>query len=55
MRKATSTDFVISLVGNDFSRTSNNYVGKLRYAPVKLDFCSCVDKDVSFLYLIVDS
>ncbi|KAI9201111.1 hypothetical protein LWI28_018188 [Acer negundo] len=30
VRKATSTDFLISLVGNDFSRTSNTYVGKLR-------------------------
>ncbi|KAK1549883.1 hypothetical protein Q3G72_009507 [Acer saccharum] len=30
VRRATSTDFLISLVGNDFSRTSNNYVGKLR-------------------------
>ncbi|TXG52205.1 hypothetical protein EZV62_021374 [Acer yangbiense] len=30
VRRATSTDFMISLVGNDFSRTSNTYVGKLR-------------------------
>ena len=30
VRRATSTDFLISLVGNDFSRTSNTYVGKLR-------------------------
>ncbi|KAH9693025.1 Tubby-like F-box protein 5 [Citrus sinensis] len=30
IRKATSTDFLISLVGDDFSRTSNTYVGKLR-------------------------
>ncbi|XWS25783.1 hypothetical protein CRYUN_Cryun27aG0097100 [Craigia yunnanensis] len=30
VRRATSTDFVISLVGDDFSRSSNNYVGKLR-------------------------
>ncbi|KAK3231638.1 hypothetical protein Dsin_003519 [Dipteronia sinensis] len=30
VRRATSTDFLISLVGDDFSRTSNTYVGKLR-------------------------
>ncbi|XP_010523605.1 PREDICTED: tubby-like F-box protein 6 [Tarenaya hassleriana] len=30
VRRATSTEFVISLSGNDFSRTSSNYVGKLR-------------------------
>ncbi|GAV60023.1 F-box domain-containing protein/Tub domain-containing protein [Cephalotus follicularis] len=30
IRKATCTDFVISLVSDDFSRTSNTYVGKLR-------------------------
>ncbi|KAG6385942.1 hypothetical protein SASPL_154825 [Salvia splendens] len=30
MRRATSTDFLISLVADDFSRASNTYVGKLR-------------------------
>lgn len=30
IRRTTSTDFVISLVGDDFSRASNTYVGKLR-------------------------
>ncbi|XP_007017568.2 PREDICTED: tubby-like F-box protein 5 [Theobroma cacao] len=30
IRRATSTDFVISLVGDDFSRSSNAYIGKLR-------------------------
>ncbi|TKY70396.1 Tubby F-box protein 5 [Spatholobus suberectus] len=30
IRRATGTDFVISLVANDFSRSSNTYVGKLR-------------------------
>ena len=30
VRRATSTDFVISLVGDDFSRASSAYVGKLR-------------------------
>ncbi|KAH7524105.1 tubby-like F-box protein 5 [Ziziphus jujuba] len=30
VRRATSTDFVISLVADDFSRASNTYVGKLR-------------------------
>ncbi|XP_077244341.1 tubby-like F-box protein 5 [Tasmannia lanceolata] len=30
IRRATSTDFVISLVSDDFSRASNMYVGKLR-------------------------
>ncbi|KAL9245872.1 hypothetical protein vseg_019472 [Gypsophila vaccaria] len=30
IRRATSTEFVISLVADDFSRSSNAYVGKLR-------------------------
>ncbi|XP_016484604.1 tubby-like F-box protein 5 [Nicotiana tabacum] len=30
IRRATSTDFVISLVADDFSRASNTYAGKLR-------------------------
>ncbi|MCD7468248.1 Tubby-like F-box protein 5 [Datura stramonium] len=30
IRRATSTDFVISLVADDFSRASNMYAGKLR-------------------------
>ncbi|GLU19875.1 hypothetical protein SLE2022_360980 [Rubroshorea leprosula] len=30
IRKATCTDFVISLVANDFSRASNTFVGKVR-------------------------
>ncbi|KAL3525373.1 hypothetical protein ACH5RR_013745 [Cinchona calisaya] len=30
IRRATRTDFVISLVAEDFSRASNTYVGKLR-------------------------
>ncbi|EPS61288.1 hypothetical protein M569_13507 [Genlisea aurea] len=30
IRKATKTDFIISLSGNDFSETSENYAGKLR-------------------------
>ncbi|KAI3903173.1 hypothetical protein MKW98_031827 [Papaver atlanticum] len=30
VRRATSTDFVISLVSDDFSRASNTYIGKLR-------------------------
>ncbi|XP_059281508.1 tubby-like F-box protein 5 [Lycium ferocissimum] len=30
IRRATSTDFVISLVAYDFSRASNTYLGKLR-------------------------
>ncbi|GAB4846831.1 Tubby-like F-box protein 5 [Ancistrocladus abbreviatus] len=30
IRRATGTDFVISLVADDFSRASNAYVGKLR-------------------------
>lgn len=30
IRKATCTDFVISLVADDFSRASSTYVGKLR-------------------------
>ncbi|KAJ8544793.1 hypothetical protein K7X08_017376 [Anisodus acutangulus] len=30
IRRATNTDFVISLVADDFSRVSNTYLGKLR-------------------------
>ena len=30
IRRATCTDFVISLVADDFSRASSTYVGKLR-------------------------
>ncbi|XP_073280272.1 tubby-like F-box protein 5 isoform X1 [Primulina huaijiensis] len=30
IRRATSTDFIISLVADDFSRASNTYLGKLR-------------------------
>lgn len=30
IRKATSTDFIVSLVADDFSRASSTYVGKLR-------------------------
>ncbi|XP_073220201.1 tubby-like F-box protein 2 [Cicer arietinum] len=30
IRRATGTDFIISLVADDFSRSSNAYVGKLR-------------------------
>lgn len=30
IRRATSTEFVISLVGDDFSQASNTYLGKLR-------------------------
>ncbi|CAA7025777.1 unnamed protein product [Microthlaspi erraticum] len=29
-RKATGAEFVVSLSGNDFSRSSSNYIGKLR-------------------------
>lgn len=31
VRRATSTNFRISLVGSDFCQTSNTYVGKLKY------------------------
>ncbi|EPS60718.1 hypothetical protein M569_14084, partial [Genlisea aurea] len=36
IRRATSTDFIISLVADDFSRASNTYVGKLRQANFRL-------------------
>lgn len=38
MRRATSTDFLVSLVADDFSRASNTYVGKLRYASHLIHF-----------------
>ncbi|KAL9253601.1 Tubby-like F-box protein 5-like protein [Drosera capensis] len=38
IRRATSTDFVISLVADDFSRSSNAYVGKLRQVPTMSNF-----------------
>lgn len=31
VRRATGAEFVVSLSGNDFSRSSSNYIGKLRY------------------------
>lgn len=31
IKKATKIDFFISLAANDFSQTSDNYAGKLRY------------------------
>lgn len=30
VRRAAGTDFILSLVGDDFSRASSTYVGKLR-------------------------
>lgn len=41
VRRATSTDFVISLVADDFSRASNKYVGKLRYVIPNVFLCPC--------------
>lgn len=40
MRRTTSTDFLISLVADDFSRASNTYVGKLRSASHLIPFLS---------------
>lgn len=31
VRRATGMEFVVSLSGNDFSRSSTSYIGKLRY------------------------
>ncbi|KAJ6907241.1 hypothetical protein NC651_017818 [Populus alba x Populus x berolinensis] len=42
IRRATCSDFIVSLVSDDFSRASNTYVGKLRQV-----------LDVSSLYLIL--
>ncbi|XP_057770044.1 tubby-like F-box protein 5 [Salvia miltiorrhiza] len=41
MRRATSTDFVISFVADDFSRASNTYVGKLRSNFLGTKFTIC--------------
>ncbi|KAL4279087.1 hypothetical protein GQ457_03G038760 [Hibiscus cannabinus] len=38
VRRATCSDFLISLVGNDFSRSSINYIGKLRQAFTCMEF-----------------
>ena len=46
IRRATSTDFVISLVVDDFSRASNNYIGKLRQVLLSLKLKS----DVGFIF-----
>lgn len=52
IRRATSTEFVISLVQDDYSRASNSYVGKLRFALLKLDlyfkafFCNVFDQHI---------
>ncbi|KAL1354833.1 hypothetical protein AAHE18_05G071100 [Arachis hypogaea] len=41
IRRATGIDFVISLVANDFSRSSNTYVGKLRSNFLGTKFTIC--------------
>ncbi|XP_051127128.1 tubby-like F-box protein 5 [Andrographis paniculata] len=41
IRRTTSKDFVISLVANDFSRSSNTYVGKLRSNLLGTKFTIC--------------
>lgn len=41
IRRATCTDFVISLVTDDFSRASNTYVGKLRSNFLGTKFTIC--------------
>ncbi|MBA0592039.1 hypothetical protein Gorai_009026, partial [Gossypium raimondii] len=41
VRRATCTDFVISLVADDFSRASNTYVGKLRSNFLGTKFTVC--------------
>ncbi|MBA0741071.1 hypothetical protein Gogos_014243, partial [Gossypium gossypioides] len=51
VRRATCTDFVISLVADDFSRASYTYVGKLRQeggtAPTPLAFRQSFDEQLS--------
>ncbi|KAE8664243.1 Tubby-like F-box protein 5 [Hibiscus syriacus] len=54
VRRATCTDFVISLVADDFSRASNTYVGKLRQVS-PLDFSFLSDFFSSRLWHIVIS
>lgn len=41
IRRATSTEFVISLVADDFSRASSTYVGKLRSNFLGTKFTTC--------------
>ncbi|KAH9620700.1 hypothetical protein KSS87_004083 [Heliosperma pusillum] len=41
IRRATSTDFVVSLVADDFSRGSTAYVGKLRHVSLS-SFLTCI-------------
>lgn len=31
VRRATGVEFIVSLSGHDLSRSSSNYIGKLRY------------------------
>ena len=43
-RRTTSTEYVISLAADDISRSSNGYIGKLRYAadePLSVKFIIC--------------
>ncbi|XP_022772158.1 tubby-like F-box protein 5 isoform X2 [Durio zibethinus] len=49
VRRATSSYFVISLVGDDFSRSSYNYVGKLRsnFLGTKFNIFDCQPPDDS--------
>ncbi|KAK6924380.1 F-box domain [Dillenia turbinata] len=48
IRRATSTDFVISLVGDDFSRASNTYVGKLRQVSPRVPACNYSIATISY-------
>jgi hypothetical protein len=47
IRRATGTDFIISLAADDFSRASNKYVGKLRQV--------LVDRNIDFPFISFSS
>ncbi|KAL6227159.1 hypothetical protein ACLB2K_001118 [Fragaria x ananassa] len=40
IRRATSTEFIVSLVADDFSRASSTYVGKLRQVSPRVSACT---------------
>ncbi|KAA3475661.1 tubby-like F-box protein 5 [Gossypium australe] len=52
VRRATCTDFVISLVADDFSRASYTYVGKLRQVSL-LDFLCFSDRSLFIIFFTI--
>ncbi|RDX78818.1 Tubby-like F-box protein 5, partial [Mucuna pruriens] len=48
IRRATGTDFITSLVADDFSRSSSTYVGKLRQVSPRVPACNYVVSTIAY-------